>query len=177
MILYLTTVSHKYLRLKSEFLNDSNIYEDRIVLDEIEYAYIGNSDTKNNWILFPNQKYERDIILHFDGSKFPESLLIQKANIATSENDYTTDNTIPLDSVFRKPLEFKKVNYSPEFYMGNVGKRPSYKPQCINIISRSGKVEIVFGCIGVDNYYFKISNKKIRYNTNFYLLPKQQNKL
>lgn len=176
-VIYLTTFSHKYLRLKDGFLNNSSVYKDKIVLDEIEYAYIGNHNKNDNWIHFPNKDNGEDIILHYNRAKYPASFLIEEANIATAENDYATDTKIPLTTVFKQPVEFIRKDYVPIFYEGKIGSKNSFLPKCINVLSRNGDVEIIFGCIPSDTNYFKISNKKIRYSTNFYLLPGQQKKL
>jgi hypothetical protein len=171
VIIYLTTFSDKYIEHKKGFLNDRTIYENKIILNKVEYAYIGKIDTTLNWIHFPNQNNGQDIILHYDRNSFPESIDLIEANIATAENNYTTDEKINLDKVFRQSVDYKKRDYEVQFFEKKIGRSLSYLPKCLNIISRQGKVEVVFGCSDSDSLFFKISNRKIRYSTNFFIIP------
>jgi hypothetical protein len=173
VIIYLTTLSVKYIKYKKGFLNDRSVYENKIILDNVEYAYIGEINTNLDWIHFPNQNDDQDIILHFDKVSFPKSINLIEANIATAENKYNTDEKINLGKVFRQPIIYRKKKYKVQFFKGKIGKKPFYLPKCINIISRQGKIELVFGCKN-DSYFFKISNRKVKYNTNFYLLKEKK---
>lgn len=172
VVIYLTTQSERRLRHKKGFLNDRSIYENKIILKKLEYAYIGKVDTASQWIHFPNQNNGQDIILHYNEIKFPNKIELTEANIATAENKYTTDQKIKLDAVFGQPIVYSKGDYKPQFFKKKKGITTSHLPQCLNIISRKGKVAVVFGCIETDSIFFKISNRKVRYNTNFFLLPK-----
>ena len=171
IILYLTTFSDKYIEHKKGFLNDRSIYENKVILNKLEYAYIGKMNTTLGWLQFPDQKGGEDVILHYNQSSFPDSIEVIEANIATAENKYTTDEKISLANVFRQPLVFNKRNYELEFYEKGIGNSVSHFPKCVNIISMKGKVEVVFGCKELDTLFFKISNRKVRYNTNYFLLP------
>ena len=170
LVLYITTFSHKYITKSKGFLNDKKIYEDKIILNQIEYAYLGKIDTVSNWIHFPNQKNDKDIILHYNQNEFPNKISVVEVNIATAENDYTTDEKINLNSIFREPLEYLKKRDTIKFYEGKIGKSPILTPKCLNIISRNGKIEVVFGCKDRDSLFFKVSNKKVLYHPNFFLI-------
>lgn len=171
VIIYLTTFSDKYLEYKKGFLNDRLIYENKIILNKVEYAYIGKIDSISNWIHFPSQNDGKDIILHYAKNSFPKSIELIEANIATAENNYTTDEKINLDKVFRQSVVYKKGDYEIEFFAKKIGNSLSYLPKCLNIISRQGKVEVVLGCNDSDALFFKISNRKVRYSTNYFIIP------
>lgn len=172
LVLYITTYSHKYIREATGFLNDKDIYNNRIVLDQMEYGYLGIMDTLSGLIHFPSQKRETDVILHYDKSFFPGKILVDNANIATAENKYTIDEEFDINEVFRQPLEYVGRKDSVVFYENEIGKSPLYYPKCFNVVSRKGKIELVFGCMGSDSIFFKVSNKKIRYSPHFFLIPK-----
>lgn len=169
--LYLTTFSHTNLKDSTGFLNDEKIYKNKIVLNEIEYGYIGQIDTTSNWIHFPSQEKNPDVILHYDRNLFPDKILINEANIATAENKFSIDEKINLTRVFREPLAYIQNNYRLVFYEKSAGKGNLHLPDCFNIISRRGRVELAFGCAGKDRLFFKIPNSKVRYHPNFYLIP------
>ncbi|WP_452219868.1 hypothetical protein [Lacinutrix salivirga] len=173
LVLYLTTFSHKYIKEDKGFLNNSEYYKDKIILDQIEYVYIGRFNSKNNWIHFPNSKNNEDIILHYLPNDFPEKLTFLKANISTSENRYTIYEPIDLGSVFKDTLTYKlSPNYSMDFYKNNsrIGKEEAKTIKTIHIISRKGKTELVFAPENPNERLYKISSKRIKYKPNFVLI-------
>ncbi len=171
LVLYLTTTSDKYIRHKKGFLNDRSIYENTIVLNKMEYAYIGSIDKALNLIYFPNQKKGEDLILHYNTDNFPDQIQICEANIAAAENTYSTAEKIDIENIFRQPLNYDLKDYQLHYYGKEIGGLELYKPDSVNVLIRNGKMEVVFGNKATDSLFFRISNKKIRYNTNFSMLP------
>lgn len=175
LVFYLTTMSHKYIQPKSGFLNERKYYENKIVLDQIEYIYIGQFEENNNWIFFANPKNNKDIILHYNEHTFPKELEIITANIATSENKYEIYEPINLtDSVFKNPLIYKlNNNYNIDFYENKNRIRGARKEtDSIHIISKKGEIEIVFTPKDTSKLGYKLTGKRIRYRPNYFLIPK-----
>jgi hypothetical protein len=167
LVLYLTTESHKYIRNDlTDFLNDPTIYKDNIALEEIESIFIGKYDLKNNLIHFPSYKDDKDIILHFDSDEYPKQILLNKANIATAENDYDIAETIPLTSTFKEKLKYKlESNYSIRYYNEKVTRNVD----SIFIISEKGEVSVAFGFSDYPNF-FKLTGSEVKYHPNFSLI-------
>jgi len=175
LVLYFTTFSHKYIGEKKGFLNDPSHYQNKIVLDQIEYIYIGRFNKDANWIHFPSAKNTEDIILHFDPDYFPGELAFIKANVSTSENRYNNYEPIVLNGVFKDELVYKlSPSYSIDFYKNNrrIGdlKVPVKNIKTINIISRKGKTEIVFSPEDPNQRLYKMASKRIRYKPNFSII-------
>lgn len=177
LVLYLTTFSHKYIKEGRGFLNDPRYYKDKIVLDQIEYVYIGQLIENQNIIHFPNVKNNQDIILHFDYKQYQidNKLMMLEGNIATAENRYNVYEPINLTGIFSDTISYKhSPNYSIDFYKNNgcIGSSdcPVKNIKTINIISRKGKTEIIFIPSDPKERLYKIASKRIKYAPNFYLI-------
>lgn len=177
LVIYLTTFSHKYIHEDGTgFLNNPKHYNHNIVLDQLEYAYIGRMDESNNIIHFPSHNKEKDIILEFDPNYYPQKLFFNHANIATAENNYDISQPISLDTLFKQDIEYLKKKYQMNYYHGSnkmdtVNKK---KVNEIKLISNEGKVEVVFGFKNFirdgSKRYYKMAAKRIKYHPNFYLI-------
>ncbi len=171
IVIYLTTRSHKYIRKDGGFLNDRRYYENNIVLDQIEMVYVGRFDDISNVIHFPSFDDKKDIILHFEPLVFPKELLFINANIATAENDYSIVEPISLIDLFNQPFSYKKRDYSFSYYHGN-NDMSSVKPKkvdSVKLFAKNGKIEFAFSFENLDKDY-KMSQKRIKYLPNFYLI-------
>ncbi|MCD2259648.1 hypothetical protein [Psychroserpens luteolus] len=171
LIIYLTTFSHKYISQHSGFLNDPKFYENNIVLDQIEFAYIGKIDDIENVIHFPSHNDSEDIILHYDPQVFSKELLFTKANVATAENNYTIFKPISLDKVFKQQFSYHKRDYSISYYHGS-NNMESVNPKVVDTLKlfvKKDKVELSFSFNNFDKDY-KMSKKRIKYLPNFYLI-------
>jgi hypothetical protein len=176
IVIYLTTFSHKYI-YSNGFLNNREIYEDKIVLNQIEYAYIGTIEPESNQIHFPGRGKRKDIILYFDPKEYPKTIHLLDGNIATAENHYTIDQKIDLSNVFKHPIKFNtSVVYQIQFYNKKSETKLVYDVDSLNIIYRKDKVELVFGSQNAESPHYKISNKKIRfYNSDNFKLSSIKN--
>ncbi|MBQ4819622.1 hypothetical protein [Aquimarina sp. MMG016] len=177
LVLYFTTFSHKYIKEGEGFLNDPKHYKDRIVLDQVEYVYIGRLNAIEHWIHFPSAKNEEDIILHFDPDSLPNELCFIEANISTSENRYNNYKPIPLGGVFKDALEYRlSPKYAIDFYKNpnkiRDSKITAKNIQTINIISRKGATEIVFIPEDPTERLYKMASKRIRYKPNFSIIER-----
>ena len=172
LILYLTTFSHKYIKLNEGFLNERKYYENKIVLDQIENIYIGQVNAKNGLIFFSNPKTTQDIILHYDKKTFPSNITLIKANISTAENGYNTSEPIELTGVFKQNIKYVLKSYGVDFYkkISQIGKVKVKELSHIHIVSKGGKIEIAFSFKN-NNILYKMASKRIKYHPNFYLLP------
>lgn len=176
MVIYLTTFSHKYIKLKKGFLNDKEHYNNQVVLDQIEYIYIGKRNETAGWIHFPSENKAKDIIIHYEKNKYPKEILLTDANIATAENKYSIDEKFSLDSVFKDPIRYKmKPEYQLVFYKNNqsIGKKGVLKKfvEKIFIVSEGNKVCLVFSN-QKKTFFYKMTEKRIRYRPNFFLIDK-----
>ncbi len=174
MVLYLTTTSHKYIYKKPDgFLNDPEKFKDNIVLNEIENIYIGRKDTISGLIHFPSFKDKNDIILHYDRSKFPESVLLTSGNLATAENDYDISEEIPLSDVFNQELIYKhNKRMSFKFYRKvkkTLKEEMAMEVDRLLITSKKGKVDVLFGFNNIETP-FQYSKVSVRYHPNFSLI-------
>tara|TARA_R110002051_G_scaffold78626_1_gene142195 strand:+ start:2971 stop:3786 length:816 start_codon:yes stop_codon:yes gene_type:complete len=176
LVIYLTTFSHKYIKQKEGFLNAKEHYYNQVVLDQVEYIYIGRQNEIAGWIHFPKEKKGKDMIVHYIKDKFPDEIYLTEANIATAENHYTIDEKFPIDSIFKNPIVYKKKpNYKLVFYKNNhsIGKEDVKKKivEKINIILEDKEVYFVFSN-QKKNFYYKITEKRIRFRPNFFLIDK-----
>ena len=173
LVLYFTTFSHKYIKEKEGFLNDEKYYKNKIVLDQIEFLYIGRFDENKNLIHFPNAKNNEDIILHFHPNDLPKNLTLLKANISTSENRYEIYEPIDLKNVFSENISYKlSPNFTIDFYKNNnrIGEIKVKKIETINIISRKGYTEVIFSPKDTNEKLYKMASKRIKYMPTFSLI-------
>ena len=171
LVIYLTTFSHKYIRQHSGFLNDPKFYENNIVLDQIESAYLGQIDEDGGVIHFPSHNGSEDIILHFNPQILHKELVFTKANVATAENNYTIYEPIPLGEVFNQPFSYKKKDYSISYYHGS-NQMERVNPKIVDtlrLLVKKKKVELSFSFNNFNRDY-KIAQKRIKYLPNFYLI-------
>ncbi len=162
VVFYLTTFSHKYIQKKEGFLNDSTIYKNKIILEEIESIYIGNIDIVAHKISFEGNKKMKDVTFYFDANAFPEKMIVTKGNMTTSENNYSIAETIPLDDVFRNDVTYVQSNYTIDYYKGRNYDKPPRHVSEIKIVSKKGKTEVVFSFDDYD-WYYKMASKRIRF--------------
>ncbi|WP_430412554.1 hypothetical protein [Kordia sp.] len=167
LILYFTTFSHKYILRKEKFLNDQKIYENKIILDQIENIYIGKIDTEKNEIYFKGIDKLRDVTFYFDPAQFPEKILVTKGKMTTAENGYSIKETIPLDDVFRKNVKYiKNSKYTIDYYKGNNYEELPKHVSTINIIADEDELEVVFSFNDFEEHY-KLASKRIRFYPSF----------
>lgn len=172
LILYLTSFSHKYIVKNSGFLNDRKCYENKIVLNQIEYVYIGTIDDSAKTIHFPSYNKKEDIILELNNNLFPRKIALCNAYIATSDNNYDISESIDLNKVFKDSIVYKKNNnFLFDYYHSNEVSESKIKKQVseIKIVSTKGKVDMIFSFKNFRKQY-KISNKRIKYRPNFVLI-------
>lgn len=175
LVLYLTTFSHKYIRQDEKFLNDKSVYENKVILNQIDFAYIGTRNKEMNLIHFPDKHGNQDIILHYDNKVFPENLLIYEMNVATAENNYNINTPIQLSDVLKEKIVYRRNDHYKVYLHNNKGndiscgdnKSPIEK---IYIISKNGNTEVLFFPNTSDDMIFKIPNNKIKYLPAFSLL-------
>lgn len=170
LALYLPTFSHKYIyKDQTGYLNDRDVYENSIILDQIEYFYIGKIDRIKSSIFFDKPESEKDIYMHFDNQNFPENIFLKKVNIATAENKYTINNEIDLEDVFSNKLDFKKSNFKMYYYK-NIKQINIDEKKLVNTIymlKNKGKLELVFDYENKNNEMYNIRSKAIPYQPNF----------
>lgn len=171
LVLYLTTFSHKYIRKGSGFLNDSTIYKDKIILDQVESIYIGNVDRENHKIYFKGTGKRRDITFYFDPAKYPNAVEITKGNMATAENNYSIKNPIPLDAVFANDVRYIKKDYTIDYYKRHNYKTVPHHVSMLNIIADEDNIEVVFSFSDFEEHY-KLAAKRILYHPNFETINK-----
>ncbi len=172
LVLYFTTFSHKNIRKGKGFLNDNEAYNGHVVLNQIEYIYIGTKNETAGWIHFPSESKLKDIIIHYDKSQFPDKIFLKEANIATAENNYSLDQKIPLADVFNDNLIYNKQNlYDIVFYkkINKIGENNSKKVEEVFLVSDKDKVYFIFSNTDQSSFY-KIDNKRIKYRPNFFLI-------
>ncbi|QHI39050.1 hypothetical protein IMCC3317_44510 [Kordia antarctica] len=165
LILYFTTFSHKYIDRGERFLNKRKIYENTIILEQIEYVYIGNLDATKNKIHFQGNEKLKDVILYFDPNEFPQKLFFTEANMATSENRYSIAEKISLNNIFKQDITYSKSNYKIDYYRKKYENEP-YNVNQIKVISKKGELEVVFGFKNFEQYY-KMAAKRIRYSPSY----------
>ncbi|MEM6719999.1 MAG: hypothetical protein AAF611_11815 [Bacteroidota bacterium] len=173
LVLYLTTFSHKYINPGEGFLNDSIVYKDKIVLNEIETIYVGNLDRDAHKISFNGTEKLKDFSFYFDPTVFPEKMLLTKGNMATAENKYSIIESIPLDDVFKNDIVYVKSKYTIDYYENNEYRRSkeSFKYQnpskqevsSISIASKNDDIEVIFSFKDFPKHY-NLRAKRIRYH-------------
>lgn len=176
LVLYLTTFSHKYIDSGKGFLNDSLVYKNKIVLNEIETIYIGTLDREAHKISFKGRKKLKDFSFYFDPNVFPDKMLLTKGNMATAENKYSIIESIPLDDVFKNDIEYIQSDYTIEYYENNEYRKSqeSFKYQnpskqeaaAISIVSKNNDIEVVFSFKDFPEYY-NLRAKRIRYHPDY----------
>jgi len=176
LALYLTTFSHKYIyENQTGFLNDSSIYKNSIILDQIESYYIGLYEIEDNTthIYFKSRKRgQKDIELHFNKSSTSDTLTIDSVNIACVENKYSISNPKELEGVFSRDLKFIKSNYKMYFYenMEKVGTVCKKEVDKLYMTTNKNGIELIFDYENCMDNLYKITLKKIPYQPNFSLI-------
>lgn len=167
LVLYLTTKSHKYISNKQKgFLNDRELYEDNIVLRDIESIYIGEYDDDSKIIHFPSFKDQNDIILRFEKYNYPDKIVLDQANIATAENNYDISSPIPLKSIFKEDLVY---NNSSKYKITYTYKDTLRLVDRIFITSKKGEVGLSFGFQNME-YFYEVNAKNIKFHPNYSLI-------
>lgn len=167
LVLYFTTKSHKYISNEQKgFLNDRELFENNIVLKDIESIYIGRYDDDSKLIHFPSQKNQNDIILLFEKYEYPDKIVFHEANIATAENKYDISTPISLKSIFKEELIYNREN--------NYNISYTYKDTLrivdrIFITSKKGEIGLTFGFKNLNSFY-EVKNKDIKYHPNYSLI-------
>jgi len=174
LALYLTTFSHKYIyEDQTGFLNDSSIYKNSIVLDQIESFYVGMYETDTvKHIYFDNKKRKKpDVNLHFEKPiTTNDALTISSVNIACAENNYSTYKKIEMKNIFSRNLEFiNKPDYKMYFYknqneVGNVCKKEVEK---LYITNSNRGIALFFDYENCMDRVYKVTSKNIPYQPIF----------
>lgn len=172
LAIYMTSRSHKYIYDdQTGFLNDRKVYENSLILDQIEYFYVGSIDSLTNRIRFENIKNKKgeDIILHYNSVDFPNIVSVGKVNIATAENNYDNFKEIKLDSIFNISIDFVKSDYKIYFYNndGKVGETVKKEIKKLYFTPRNERLEIIFAFENFQDKLFKVKSKRIPYTLNY----------
>jgi hypothetical protein len=169
LVFYLTTKSHKYISNDQKgFLNDRKLYENNIVLKDIESIYIGRYDSVNQLIHFPSFKDEKDIILNFQKDTPSDNITFTRANLATAENNFDISEPIGLDKLFNEKLIYKRRS---DYKMSYRYKDTLRIVDRIYITSKKGEIGVMLGFSNL-NDYFDFKNHNIKYHPNYSLIQR-----
>ena len=165
LALYFTTYSQKYISNKQQgFLNDPKLYKDQINLNKIEYVYVGSINRLNKFIHFRHSGIDEDIFLHYRNNPVQDALLIERANVATAENNYDITEEIALDNVFSTKLNYKRRNYRIVYHKRDTARTV----EKLIFTTKKGKLNILFKFKDYKKKLYKIGSQRLRYQLNYY---------
>lgn len=108
LVIYMTTISHKYIRNQSGFLNDKALYKDKFYLRDIEYLYVGKYDKASKSIQFEHQKKNKPNMIWHASTPIEngDEINFVSANIATVENNESSEKPLDLNKILAIPFRF-----------------------------------------------------------------------
>lgn len=164
LVIYLTTQSHQFISNKQKgFLNDRELYENKINLNEIEYAYVGQINRSKNNIRFKHKGKDKDIVLSYNPTEFPMTLTIDKANIATVENNYSISQPIDMNTIFTNQLSYKKSACDIFYY----DKKQPLKVEKISVVQKKNNLNLFFHFNTSNDKLYKIGSGRLRYQLEY----------
>lgn len=156
LVLYFTTKTKRNLKRQKGFLNDRKIYENSIILSDIEFIYVGINKPDSNLIEF--KKLNKNLLITWQYSiEDASTIYIKEGTIPVRENKMKPNIPINLEDIHANGLKFRKSSY--DLYSRN----KSDKILDFEIKESSGSIEILFNSLS-NNKKWK---KRLKYKPTF----------
>ena len=164
LVIYLTTNSHKYISKKQRgFLNDRTKYEDKINLNQIEFAYVGRIIRNENRIDFEHPGKKKGMKLQYSSTDYPNKLLIKSGHIATAENDYSITSPIQMDNVFYTELSYNNSTCDIVYFR----KEEQLNVNTISFSKKKEKLNLIFRFQNNSETMYKMGTNRLRFRSSF----------